>query len=172
MKLNKFPLFVLTALLVVTLAACAPQQSGPAKAELPVEKAYAEGKEIYFTHLEASNEDIAQKMAAMVQSPVPYVPSLGAVPEEALANVYMFTNGIEGAGPSGFQLAVFDYPPGTEGYTPLRRLNMVTWSDETQTRVLKTAADVLAAADAGELTIKQPGVVANMPFIVWDGGQR
>ena len=37
---------------------------------------------------------------------------------------------------------------------------------------LKSAADVLAAQTAGELTIEQPGVVINMPFVVWDGGKR
>jgi hypothetical protein len=37
---------------------------------------------------------------------------------------------------------------------------------------LKSAADVLAAQEAGEVTIAQPGVVINMPFVVWDGGKR
>jgi hypothetical protein len=49
---------------------------------------------------------------------------------------------------------------------------MVTWVDEAKARELKTAAEVLAAAKAGELTIKQTPVVINMPFVVWDGGQR
>jgi hypothetical protein len=49
---------------------------------------------------------------------------------------------------------------------------MVTWTDESKARELKTAAEVLEAANTGELTIKQPGVVINMPFVVWDGGQR
>ena len=172
MKNNKFPLIVLTALLVVLLSACAAQQSGPAKAELPVDKGYAEGKEIYFTHTEASNADIAEKMAAGMQSPVLYVPSLAHMPEHALANVYVFTNGVKGSSMSGLQPSVFDNPPGTEGYTPLRRLNVVAWSDETQARELKSAAEVLEAAEAGKLAIKQPGVVINMPFVVWDGGKR
>jgi hypothetical protein len=30
----------------------------------------------------------------------------------------------------------------------------------------------MAAKDAGEVTIEQPGVVVNMPFVVWDGGKR
>ena len=172
MKTNKFPLLFLTALLVVLLSACAAQQSGHAKAELPVDKGYAEGKDIYFTHTEASDADLAKKMAAGMQSPVLYVPTLAHMPEHALANVYVFTNGVKGASMSGLQPSVFDSPPGTEGYTPFRRLNLVAWSDETQARELKTAAEVLGAAEAGELMIKQPGVVINMPFVVWDGGKR
>jgi hypothetical protein len=37
---------------------------------------------------------------------------------------------------------------------------------------LTSETDILSAMDAGEVTIAQPGVVVNMPFVVWDGGQR
>lgn len=171
MKTNKFPLFIL-AMLLILLSACAPQQKGPTKAELRVDKGYAEGKEIYFTHTEASSADAAEKMAVAMGSPVLYVPSLASVPEDALANVYAFTNGVPGASMSGLQLSVFDNPPGSKGYTPLRLMSTVTWTDETKARELKSAGEILAAAEAGELTIKQTPVVLNMPFIVWDGGQR
>jgi len=172
MKNNRFTLFIAGALLVL-LSACAPQQkSGPAKAEIPVDKGYAEGSEIYFTHTEVSDAKLAEKMGAGMESPVLYVPTLAHVTNHVLANVYVFTNGVKGESMSGLQPSVFDNPPGTEGYSPLRRLNVVTWVDETKARELKTAGEVLQAADAGELSIKQPGVVINMPFIVWAGGQR
>ena len=48
MKHNKLTLFVLVTFLIVLLAACAPQKSGSAKAELAVDKGYADGKEVYF----------------------------------------------------------------------------------------------------------------------------
>jgi hypothetical protein len=171
MKHKQLTLIVLIVLLVL-LSACAPQQNGPAKAELPVDKGYAEGTEIYFTHTEVSVAELAEKMTAGMQSPVLFAPSLADVPLESQANVYSFTNGVKGDSMSGLQPSVFDNPPGTEGYTPLRRLNMVTWTDETKARELKTAAEVLEAAEAGELTIQQTSVVINMPFVVWDGGQR
>ena len=170
MKRNQFILFVLAALLL--LNACAPQEKGPAKAELPVDKGYAEGNEIYFTHTEVSVAELAEKMTTGMQSPVLYAPSLADVPLESQANVYSFTNGVKGDSMSGLQPSVFDNPPGTEGYTPLRRLNMVTWVDEAKARELKTAAEILEATEAGELTIQQTSVVINMPFIVWNGGQR
>ncbi len=164
----------LLVIVVLTLivAACAPQQEGPAKAELPAGRAYAEGKEIFFVHTEASDPGVAETLTNMMTSPVIHVPSLANVPDEALANVYVFTNGVEGSGPFGFQADVFDNPPGTDGYTPLRRLNVATWVDGITARELTSVADVLAAESAGELTIEQPGVVINMPFVVWDGGQR
>ena len=163
---------LLVAVFMLVIAACAPQQSGPAKAELPAGKAYAEGKEIYFVHTEASDAGVAEKLTNMMKSPVILVPSLANMPEEALANVYVFTNGVEGSGPFGFQADVFDNPPGTEGYTPLRSLNVITWADGATARELKSVAEVLEAESNGELTIEQPGVVINMPFVVWDGSQR
>ena len=167
----KLKLLSLLLVLTVIISACAPQQ-GSTKAELPAGKAYAEGKEIYFVHTEASDTGISEKLSGMMKSPVLFVPSLADVPESSLANVYVFTNGLVGKGPLGFQSDVFDNPPGTAGYSPLRRLNAVTWADPAKARELKSAADVLAAQSAGELTIEQPGVVINMPFVVWDGGKR
>lgn len=163
---------LLLAVLILTLTACAPQAAEMPKAELPAGKAWADGKEIYFVHTEASDEGVAQTLTDMMKSPVILVPSLANVPDESLANVYVFTNGIEGMGPFGFQADVFDNPPGTDGYTPLRRLNVVTWADASKARELTHVDDVLAAEAVGELTIEQPGVVINMPFVVWDGGQR
>ena len=168
--MKKLSLLLIAAMILLT--ACAPQQSGPAKAELPAGKAYAEGKESCFVHTEASDAGVAEKLTGMMKSPVILVPSLANVPDESLANVYVFTNGVVGSGPFGFQPDVFDNPPGTDGYTPLRSLNVVAWADETKARELKSAAEVLDADIAGELTIEQPGVVINMPFVVWDGGKR
>lgn len=167
----KTRLLTCLVLLSVFLSACAAQQ-GPAKAELPAGKAYADGKEIYFVHTEASDLGIADKLTNMMKSPVLFVPSLAQVPPGALANVYVFSNGLAGSGPLGYQPDVFDNPPGTAGYSPLRWLNAVTWVDPSQARELTSAADVLAAETAGELKIEQPGVIINMPFVVWDGGKR
>jgi len=165
-KLSLFLFFV------VLLTACAPQQSGPVKAELPAGKAWAEGKEIYFVHTEASDAGVAETLTNMMKSPVMLVPSLANVPAESLANVYVFTNGIAGSGPFGFQPDVFDNPPGMDGYTPLRRLNVVTWVAPENARELTSAEEVMAALAADEITVEQPGVVINMPFVVWDGGKR
>jgi hypothetical protein len=169
-NMKKFIVLLIAAMIL--LGACAPQQGGPAKAELPAGKAYAEGKEIYFIHTEASDAGVAEKLTGMMKSPVIYVPALAKVPDKILANVYPFANGVKGTGPFGFQPDVFDNPPGTDGYTPLRRLNVVTWIDETKARELKSAAEILKAEAAGELSIEKPGVVINMPFVVWDGGKR
>jgi hypothetical protein len=158
-------------LFTVVLTACQSQQMGET-AIMPVGMAYAEGEEIYFMHTEASDPEVSKLLTEMMASPVLVVPELTKVADDALANVYVFDNGIEGMGPLGFQPDVFDNPPGSEGYSPLRRLNLVTWVNPANARELKSAAEVLAAAEAAEVTIQQPGVVINMPFVVWGGGKR
>lgn len=170
MKLARIILFV--ALLAAVLAACAPAAVQMPTALLLAGKAYADGKEIYFVHTEASDPGVAELLTNMMNSPVIYVPSLANVPAESLADVYVFDNGIEGMGPFGFQADVFDNPPGAQGYTPLRRVNVVTWVNPAAARLLTSVAEIRAAEAAGELTIAQPGVVVNMPFVVWDGGKR
>jgi hypothetical protein len=100
------------------------------------------------------------------------VPELAKVPTTALANVYVFKNGVTGNGPFEYQADVFDSPPGTDGYRPLRSLHLVTWKSENGARVLKSAAEVKEAAARGEITIEQPGVVVNMPLLTWPGGHR
>ncbi len=170
--MNPLRLSLLTLLLFTALAACAPAALEMPTALLPAGKAFAEGKEIFFVHTEASDPDIATLLTDMMSSPVLYVPALAQTPAEALANVYVFDNGLAGMGPLGYQDDVFDNPPGTEGYSPLRRLNVVTWADPAKARLLTSVAEIQAAAAAGEVTIVQPGVVINMPFVVWDGGKR
>ena len=159
--------------LSVLLAGCSLQTtSGGSFAEVPAGKAYAEGKEIYFSHTEVSDPMIAETLTNMMKSPVLYVPALASVPEEALAKVYVFENGITGDGPLGFQPDVFDNPPGTPGYSPLRQIILVKWADGEKASELKSVAEITKAESEGKLTTNVPGVVVNMPFMVWDGGKR
>ena len=168
---KKLPVLVFT-LLIFLLAACAPQQEMGMTAVMPVGRAYAAGAELYFIHTEASDAEIAALLTDMMDSPVLHVPSLAQVPEESLANVYVFTNGLEGMGPLGFAADVFDAPPGSENYSPLRLLNLVTWADPALARELKSADQVMEAYASDQVTIEQTGIVINMPFVTWDGGKR
>jgi hypothetical protein len=139
---------------------------------VPPVRGYAEGEQILFLHTEASDSDIAETLTEMMGSPVLVVRELSEATESMTANVYVFTNGIEGMGPLGFQPDVFDSPAGTEGYSPLRAVNLVTWQDAASARELTSADEVLEAEQQGELTIEQPGVVVNMPMVTWPGGRR
>lgn len=134
---------------------------------------YAEGEEVLFMHTEASDSAVADTLTKMMRSPVLVVPALSQTPEAALANVYVFSNGIQprGArGPFAYQADIFDSPPGTPGYSPLRLVNLVAWTDPSQARLLRSAEQVLAAQSAGEVTVERPGAVVNMPLLTWPGG--
>ena len=95
-------------------------------AGVPPVDGYSEGQAIKFIHTEASDPKIAKILTDMMRSPVLVVPSLAQAPEAMLANVYVFKNGVKGSGPFGFQPDVFDNPPGTDGYRPLRAINIVS----------------------------------------------
>lgn len=86
--------------------------------------------------------------------------------------VYVFTNGVKGEGPFGFQVDVFDSVPGEPRYTPLRAITLVTWRNGVRPRLLRSVEEIQAAVRKGEVTVKRPGVVVNMPMIAWPGGQR
>ncbi len=148
--------------------------SGDAPVVPPV-TGYNEGQKILFLHTETSDPEIAKILTDMMGSPVLVVPSLAKAPKEMLARVYVFTNGVKGdgpLGPLGFQPDVFDNPPGHPGYSPLRKIVLVTWKDEPSARTLKSADEVQGALKTNEITIEEPGVVVNMPMLTWPVGQR
>tara|TARA_R110002124_G_scaffold43772_14_gene134421 strand:+ start:126 stop:740 length:615 start_codon:yes stop_codon:yes gene_type:complete len=142
---------------------------------LPPVAGYTEGERIFFVHTEVSDAGIAATLTNMMGSPVPVVPALAAAPDTMLANVYAFENGVQpdGArGPLDYQPDVFDSPAGSDTYTPLRRIMLVSWKDQVNARLLTSAAEVEAAQAGGEIEITNSGIVVNMPFLTWPGGQR
>lgn len=170
---------VIMASFVLAATSLTPMQAQPLMGGMaaggpvvPPVRGYAEGQEIRFLHTEASDPKIAQILTDMMGSPVLVVPSLAQAPASMLANVYVFTNGITGDGPLGFQPDVFDHPPNTVGYSPLRALNLVTWKQASSARELKAATEVKEAERQGQATIERPGGVINMPMLTWPGGQR
>jgi hypothetical protein len=181
MKTMKTSFLFKSALLLIalfTLAGCTGGMSGMKAefAEIPVSQGYANGEKIYFMHPEASDPEVARVLSEMMDSPVLTVPALADLPAEALANVYVFTNGFEGSGPLGYQPDVFDAPPGDPGYSPLRRITWVTyeqWAAGPPTaHLLYSVAEILEAEAAGLLKLEPSDIVVNMPFVTWDGGQR
>ena len=143
---------------------------------VPPVTGYSEGQEILFIHTETSDPKIAKILTDMMGgSPVLVVPSLAKAPREMLAPVYVFTNGMTGDGPMGplgGQADIFEHPPGNPAYSPLRAVTLVTWQDQTLARVLKSVAELQSVIDSGAVSIEEAGVVVNMPFLTWPGGQR
>ncbi|MCZ6588413.1 MAG: hypothetical protein O7B24_10775 [Alphaproteobacteria bacterium] len=143
---------------------------------VPAVTGYSEGQEILFIHTETSDPKIAKILTDMMGgSPVLVVPALAKAPKELLAPVYVFTNGKTGDGPTGplgGQADIFEHPPGDAGYRPLRAVTLITWNDVMAARVLKSTAELRGVIDSGAVSVKQTGVVVNMPFLTWPGGTR
>jgi len=142
------------------------------KPAVPNVKGYLDGREILFQHTEVSDAKVAELLTEMMKSPVLVVPALAQAPPALLANVYVFTNGVRGSGPFRYQPDVFDNRPGSDGYRPLRAIHLVKWKNQGVARVLKSAHEVKAVEQGGEIVIERPGVVANMPLVTWPGGGR
>ncbi|HXG03941.1 MAG TPA: hypothetical protein VNO23_11095 [Candidatus Binatia bacterium] len=88
-------------------------------------KGYAGSREVLFQHTEVSDPKVAERLTDMMKSPVLVVPSLTQAPETLVARVWVFTNGVRGGGPFNCRPDVFDHPPGTPGYRPLRAIHLV-----------------------------------------------
>ncbi|MBI4260124.1 MAG: hypothetical protein HY658_06120 [Actinobacteria bacterium] len=139
---------------------------------VPAVEGFHDGREVTFIHTEASDPEVAELLSGMVGSPVLVVPELARVPAFALGDVYVFTNGVEGPGPMGFQADVFDSAPTDPGYSPLRRLNLVAWQEGADPATLHSDAEIQEAARSGRLQVRATGIVVNMPFMTWPGGHR
>jgi hypothetical protein len=132
-----------------------------------------EGGEVLFIHTEASDPDVASMLTDMMGGPiVVLVPELASTTPELLAKVYVFTNGIEGHGPFGFQPDIFDSVPGDPAYRPLRAVYLVEWNSGPSPRELGSVTELLSAEANGELMVTQSGIVVNMPILSWPGGHR
>jgi hypothetical protein len=143
--------------------------------QVPAVHGFYAGEEILFLHTEASDQGVADMLTGMMGSPVLLVPPLAEVPASVLGTVYVFTNGVQPDGPRGpfgFQPDVFDSAPGDEGYSPLRAISLVAWADPADASVFRSADEVEAAIADGRLSLEEPGVVVNMPFLRWPGGER
>lgn len=141
-------------------------------AKIPVINAYYEGKEIWFVHTDVSNEDMAKRLAKMVNYPVTYSALLGKLPADKLGKLYVFINGIKqdsvkpwNGGPFGYQIDIVDSELGDSNYTPLRNPSLVAWKATAAPRVLKSMAELLAAEKGGELAIKPTNVIVNVPIV-------
>jgi hypothetical protein len=164
--------FLALALISLFVLSACSRTAAPNYAEIPAGKAFYNGEEIFFSHTEVSDQGVSELLTKMMKSPVLVVPALADVPDAALAKVYVFQNGIAGSGPFKFQADIFDSQPGDAAYSPLRKVYLVNWTDESQAKELKSEAEVLELVEQGALTVEQSNIVVNMPFMTWKGGQR
>jgi hypothetical protein len=89
--------------------------------DIPMQKEYENGNEIYSVTFDASNSALALQITNNSNDfPVHYTKLLAKTPEEATEQAYIFTNGISGKGHLGHQPTIVQSRPGNELYSPLK----------------------------------------------------
>lgn len=168
-------LFSVTSLMIA-LAACGGETttarspsptsvSAPLATKFPVIGGYAHGREVNYLLQEISKPDVARLMTEKTGVQIPVVESLAQVPRSALADLYLFMNGISGPNPFGFQKNVIDSVPGEAGYSPLWLHTFVKWKDGVTPRELKSEEEILKASTDGEVTLEKTDLVINCPVL-------
>ena len=76
-----------------------------------------------------------------------------------VAPIWTFANGTK------TQRNVIDTVPGRADYTPLWRVNVVTFKPGVTQQTLRSAAEIKAAAARGDVTVKTTAIVVNCPVI-------
>ena len=138
--------------------------------DIPLMKGYENGHEIFFIATDASDNKTAGMITNETGFKVNFAPILAQAPEAALLQAYVFTNGIQGKGPFGFQLPVVNAKPGDQGYSPLMQMNLVEWNQGVTARELKSVQEIMAAQQNGSLTVTKTNTIVNHPVIKWEGG--
>ena len=140
---------------------------------MPMIDGYYKGNKVYFIHTEVSDSEMAEMMSKMINFPTLHVPELKNIPEDQMARVYVFTNGVPGSEPYGggpfmFQIDVFDSIPGQKKYSQFRIPYLVTWNNDTKPSILNSESVILKAESDGKITIEKSNLVVNVPMITWE----
>jgi hypothetical protein len=119
-----------------------------------------DGSTIYYIATDASVKKVADKFG------VTFVNKTGAaLLSGGSSDLYVFTNGIKGTGPMGFQPSIASTNVGDTAYSPLWRIQATTWKDPTHAEFLTKVTQITSAAQAGKLSINIAGVVFNCPIV-------
>lgn len=137
----------------------------PFSISIPVEKGYVDGNISYFISTDASEQNIVSSVTNTTKFNVNYAATLADTQEASRQQGYVFINGIQGNGTFDHQLPIATATAGDKDYSPLFQINYVTWNNNTQPKLLKSAQEVLDAQSKGELSIKQSNIVINSPAV-------
>jgi hypothetical protein len=134
-------------------------------APFPVVTGWVDGEPVDYLLQEVSDPAVAEMLRDQTGFDVQVVEELAEVPEEALANLYLFMNGVKGSNPFGFQMNVLDSTLGDPDYSPLWLHTFVTWNQGAEPRELTSEDEILQAEADGEVTLERSDLVVNCPVL-------
>jgi|GEM_PF-847143 len=120
-----------------------------------------DGKTIYYIATDASVKEVADALGVIFVEK-----TKATIASSSASDLFVFTNGIKGSGPMGFQASIASTDVGNALYSPLWRILIVTWKDTSQAEFLTKQSDITSATSSGKLTTDVAGVVVNCPFVV------
>jgi hypothetical protein len=116
------------------------------------------GGRVYFVRTDASDRAFAEREKLV------FAPKLSGATRGTLhGEIYLVEKGVDG------QPAVVSTAPGQPDFTPLLRVNRVTWSGTPE--VLDSAEKVRAAVAGGAAKLEPTSIIVNYPFVKWPGGE-
>jgi hypothetical protein len=118
------------------------------------------GSTIYYIATDASNQDVANALGVLFVNKTMPVTLSGAS-----SDLWVFTNGIKGTGPMGYQASIAGSNVGDIQYSPMWRINTVTWKDPSSAKFLTTSTEISRLSSAGLLNSEIAGFVVNCPFV-------
>ena len=135
-------------------------------------KGIFEGKEVLYIITDGSDEEYSNFLTEKQGWKVEPAPPLAETPEDALQQIYIFKNGVEGEGILGYQSEVFSSTPAQESkYSALSSLIEITWKPGQKEIVFETEEEILEAKEKERIEFNETGIVLNTPQIVWPEGQ-
>ncbi|TLY07617.1 MAG: hypothetical protein E6K83_04870 [Thaumarchaeota archaeon] len=116
-----------------------------------------DGSTIYYIATDASQKGPADMLGVVFANT-----TQGTISTSSSADLFQFSNGIAGSGPLGFQSGVGSSKAGDEFYSPMWRIQVVTWKDSSMATVLENSHDLTSKTDL--ITTAPAGFIVNCPF--------
>jgi len=122
-----------------------------------------DGSTIYYIATDASVKEVADALGIVFANKTGSTLKSGAS-----SDLFVFTNGIKGSGPMGFQASIAGTDVGDEAYSPLWRIQTVTWNNSSEAEFLRTVQEISSKGSDGKIKIDIAGAVVNCPFVEVD----
>ncbi|HEU5488314.1 MAG TPA: hypothetical protein VFV16_05770 [Candidatus Nitrosotalea sp.] len=120
-----------------------------------------DGSTIYYIATDASQKSPADALGIVLANK-----TQSTISTSAAADLYQFSNGIVGSGPLGFQSGVGSAKQGDQYYSPMWRIQVVTWKDPTMATVLENVHDITSKSSLTDTM--EAGFIVNCPFFSAD----
>jgi hypothetical protein len=120
-----------------------------------------DGSTIYYIATDASQKGPADALGIVFANK-----TQNTISTSAAADLYQFSNGIVGSGPLGYQSGVGSVKQGDQYYSPMWRIQVITWKDPTMATLLENTHDLTSKSSLTDTM--QASFIVNCPFFSAD----